>query len=47
MTVPQAGCNGRSLDIPRSKAVGGSSCLNGMIYIRGHRGDYDAWATEG
>jgi choline dehydrogenase len=46
-TVPQSGCNGRQLDIPRGKVLGGSSSLNGMIYIRGHRSDYDAWAADG
>jgi choline dehydrogenase-like flavoprotein len=46
-TVPQPGCNGRQLDIPRGKVLGGSSALNGMIYIRGHRADYDAWAASG
>jgi len=46
-TVPQPGCNGRELDIPRGRVLGGSSCLNGMIYIRGHAGDYDAWAAAG
>jgi choline dehydrogenase len=46
-TVPQRGCNGRRLEIPRGKVLGGSSCLNGMIYIRGHRSDYDAWAAGG
>ena len=47
MTVPQAGCNGRQLRLPRGKVLGGSSCLNGMIYIRGHRSDYDGWAATG
>ncbi len=46
-TVPQAGCNGREVDIPRGKVLGGSSCLNGSIYIRGHRSDYDGWAAAG
>ena len=46
-TVSQPGCNGRELDIPRGKVLGGSSCLNGVIYIRGHRSDFDAWADAG
>src|SRR5262249_4963609 len=47
LTVPQAACAGRQLFWPRGKVLGGSSCLNGMIYIRGHRSDYDAWAYAG
>jgi choline dehydrogenase len=47
LTVPQAGCAGRQLFWPRGRVLGGSSCLNGMIYIRGHRSDYDAWAYAG
>jgi choline dehydrogenase len=47
VTVPQAGCGGRELHIPRGKVVGGSSSINGMIYIRGHRLDYDHWAYLG
>jgi choline dehydrogenase len=46
MTTPQRGLNGRQIDQPRGKVVGGSSCLNAMVYIRGHAEDYERWATE-
>ena len=46
-TVPQAACAGRELHWPRGRVLGGSSALNGMIYARGHRSDYDAWAYLG
>jgi len=46
-TVPQAGLNGRKGYQPRGKALGGSSAINGMVYIRGHRTDYDGWAALG
>jgi choline dehydrogenase-like flavoprotein len=46
-TVPQKGLNGRRGYQPRGKVLGGSSSVNAMIYIRGHRSDYDAWAAEG
>jgi choline dehydrogenase-like flavoprotein len=46
-TVPQPGLNGRRGYQPRGKVLGGSSSVNAMIYLRGQREDYDAWAAEG
>lgn len=46
-TVPQAGLYGRQGYQPRGRALGGSSATNAMIYIRGHRSDYDHWAALG
>ena len=46
-TVPQPGLNGRSGYQPRGKVLGGSSSVNAMIYARGTREDYDAWAAQG
>ena len=46
-TVPQKGLNGRTGWQPRGKVLGGSSSINAMVYIRGHRADYDHWAAEG
>ncbi len=43
-TEPDAGLGGRSLIYPRGKVLGGSSSINGMIYMRGQQGDYDHWA---
>lgn len=46
-TEPDPGLNGRSLDWPRGKTLGGSSSINGLLYIRGQRQDYDTWAQLG
>ncbi len=37
----------RRIDVPRGKVIGGSSTINGMVYARGHRLDYDDWAQKG
>jgi choline dehydrogenase len=44
-TEPAAGLNGRQLLYPRGKTLGGSSSINGMIYMRGQVRDYDNWAA--
>ncbi|HVV61709.1 MAG TPA: GMC family oxidoreductase N-terminal domain-containing protein [Pseudolabrys sp.] len=46
-TEPEPGLNGRSLNYPRGKVIGGSSAINGMIYMLGQSADYDNWRQLG
>lgn len=46
-TEPDPGLNGRSLAWPRGKVLGGSSSINGLLYVRGQRQDYDHWRQQG
>ncbi|MFO1105594.1 MAG: choline dehydrogenase [Amaricoccus sp.] len=46
-TEPEPHLGGRSLATPRGKVLGGSSSINGMVYVRGHPRDFDHWAETG
>jgi choline dehydrogenase len=46
-TEPEPHLNGRRLATPRGKVVGGSSSINGMVYVRGHAKDFDTWEAMG
>ncbi|MEM7227084.1 MAG: choline dehydrogenase [Pseudomonadota bacterium] len=46
-TEPEPALNGRKLFWPRGRVLGGSSSINGMVWIRGHPWDYDNWARQG
>jgi choline dehydrogenase len=46
-TVPQTSANGAELLQPRGRTLGGTSSMNGMIYVRGVPSDYDAWVLQG
>ena len=47
MSAAEPGLAGRSIPLPRGKVWGGCSSINGMVYIRGQREDYDTWAEQG
>ncbi|MET8769214.1 GMC family oxidoreductase N-terminal domain-containing protein [Streptomyces sp. NPDC004658] len=46
-TVPQEGADARVVPLPRGRALGGSSAINAMTFLRGHRSSYDAWEKAG
>lgn len=46
-TVPQKYANGRVGPVPRGKVLGGTSAINALVYVRGHRSDFDNWAYWG
>ena len=46
-SVPQKHLLDRKMPVPRGKVVGGSSSINGMVYVRGNRANFDAWAAAG
>lgn len=47
LSEPEPSLYGRRLFLPRGRMLGGSSSMNAMMYVRGHRSDYDGWAAEG
>ena len=47
VTAPEPELNGRSINWPRGKVLGGTSAINAMMYVRGNHGDYDHWASLG
>ncbi|NWB95384.1 choline dehydrogenase [Pseudomonas gingeri] len=47
LSEPEPGLDGRRIGTPRGRTLGGSSSINGMVYIRGHARDYDQWAAQG
>jgi choline dehydrogenase len=46
-TQPEPNLHNRKISWPRGRVLGGTSCINGMVYIRGQREDYDHWAAQG
>ena len=46
-TTPEPGTEGREIEWPRGKTLGGSSSINGMLWVRGNKADYDRWAQMG
>ena len=46
-SLPEPGLDNRVMDCPRGKVLGGSSSINGMVYVRGHARDFDEWRDHG
>ena len=46
-TEPELALQGRALDVPCGRVLGGTGSINGMLYVRGHRDDYDGWRDAG
>ena len=46
-SAPQPQLNNRQIYVPRGKTLGGTSSINGMVYMRGHPRDYDGWRQRG
>ena len=46
-TEPELALQGRALDVPCGRVLGGTGSINGMLYVRGHRADYDGWRDAG
>ncbi|HWJ11741.1 MAG TPA: GMC family oxidoreductase N-terminal domain-containing protein, partial [Nocardioides sp.] len=46
-STPQSSAGGREMLVTRGKVMGGSSSVNGMVYVRGNRANFDSWAAEG
>nr|WP_225331927.1 GMC family oxidoreductase N-terminal domain-containing protein [Mycobacterium intracellulare] len=46
-SVPQKFANDRTIPVPRGKVLGGSSSVNGMLFVRGNKANYQSWAAEG
>ncbi len=47
LSEPEPGLNNRRITAPRGKVIGGSSSINGMVYVRGHARDFDTWSEMG